>query len=153
MAEENKSYEYETQDGEKSGSVETKDRGLFNFLGKKEEEKPQEEVNAAEFKEKLKLSEHETKVEEEPKKEAEEEKKPSLFEKLHRSGSSSSSSDTSVPVEVVHTETPHETEEKKGFLEKIKQKLPGQNKKTEEVLPPPSTPESTPPPPSDVEYP
>lgn len=43
--------------------------------------------------------------------------------------------DTSVPVEVVHTETPHETEEKKGFLEKIKEKLPG-NKKADEVPPP-----------------
>ena len=44
--------------------------------------------------------------------------------------------DTRVPVEVVHTETPHETEEKKGFLEKIKEKLPG-NKKGDEVPPPP----------------
>lgn len=92
MAEENKSHEYETKVGEESGAVETKDRGLFDFLGKKEEEKPQEEVIGTEFEEKLHVSEPETKVEEEHKKKEEEEKKPTLFEKLHRSGSSSSSS-------------------------------------------------------------
>ena len=174
MAEENKSHEYETKVGEESGAVETKDRGLFDFLGKKEEEKPQEEVIATDFEEKLQVSEPETKVEEEHKKKEEEEKKPTLFEKLHRSGSSSSSSssdeeegddeekkkkkkekrslkekmkisgekgeekeheDTSVPVEVVHTETPHEPEDKKGFLDKIKEKLPG-HKKADEVPPP-----------------
>lgn len=174
MAEGNKSHEYETKVGEESGAVETKDRGLFDFLGKKEEEKPQEEVIATDFEEKLQVSEPETKVEEEHKKKEEEEKKPTLFEKLHRSGSSSSSSssdeeegddeekkkkkkekrslkekmkisgekgeekeheDTSVPVEVVHTETPHEPEDKKGFLDKIKEKLPG-HKKADEVPPP-----------------
>lgn len=49
---------------------EVKDRGLFDFAGKKDEEKVVEEL------EKVKI---------------EEEKKPSLLEKLHRSGSSSSS--------------------------------------------------------------
>lgn len=47
--------------------------------------------------------------------------------------------DTHVPVEVVHTEQPL-TEEKKGFLEKIKEKLPGHSKKPEEVPPPPPPP-------------
>lgn len=67
--------------------VETKDRGLFDFLGKKKEEKSQEEVLVAEFEEKVQVSEAEGKMEEPPK---EEEKKPSFSEKLPRSGSSSS---------------------------------------------------------------
>lgn len=69
--------------------VETKDRGLFDFLGKKEEEKhkkPQEEVIVTEF-EKVKVTEPEP----ETKECREEEKKPGLLEKLHRSSSSSSS--------------------------------------------------------------
>ncbi|XVF17134.1 hypothetical protein REPUB_Repub10bG0093100 [Reevesia pubescens] len=65
------------------GTVETKDRGLFDFMGKKEEEKSQEEVIATEFDEKDKI--------EEEHKEGEEKKKHSLLEKLHRSDSSSSS--------------------------------------------------------------
>lgn len=52
--------------------------------------------------------------------------------------------DTVVPVEVVEQETPH-SDEKKGFLDKIKEKLPGHHKKTEEVQSPP------PPPPPAVE--
>lgn len=54
---------------------EVKDRGLFDFIHKKEEEKPQEEVIASEL-EKVHVSEPEHKEE----------------EKLHRSNSSSSSS-------------------------------------------------------------
>lgn len=54
---------------------EVKDRGLFDFGGKKDEEKVVEEL------EKVKIEEGA----------CEEEKKPSLLEKLHRSGSSSSS--------------------------------------------------------------
>uniref|UniRef100_A0A5B7A250 Putative phosphoprotein ECPP44-like n=1 Tax=Davidia involucrata TaxID=16924 RepID=A0A5B7A250_DAVIN len=44
--------------------------------------------------------------------------------------------------EVVHAEamTQAPVEEKKGFLEKIKEKLPGQHKKTEEVYPTPTPP-------------
>ncbi|PON90421.1 Dehydrin [Trema orientale] len=188
MAEEiqNKSHEYEASSkvGDE-GSVESKDRGLFDFLGKKDEEKkPQEEVISTEFGEKVKVSEEEPKHKVE-----EEEKKPSLLEKLHRSDSSSSSSsdeeegegeekkkkkkekkglkekikekisgegkeeekkeehhhshaaDTSVPIEheVVHSSEPLHPEEKKGFLEKIKEKLPGgQHKKPEEAVPPPA---------------
>ncbi|XP_031254593.1 phosphoprotein ECPP44 [Pistacia vera] len=176
MAEEhhNKSHEFEsTVVGE--GAVETKDRGMFDFLGKKEEEKPQEEVIVTEFA-KVQVSEPEPKVEGPNEEEG---KKPGLLEKLHRSGSSSSSSssdeeegegeekkkkkkkekkglkekmaeekeeekyeDTVVPVEVVDQEPPH-PEEKKGFLNKIKDKLPGQHKKTDEVPPPPPPVEST----------
>ena len=90
MAEEhtNKAPECESNIGGE-GAVETKDRGLFNFFGKKEE-KPQEEVIATEF-EKVKIEE--TKVQEEQKKEGEE-KNHSLLEKLHRSDSSSSSVST-----------------------------------------------------------
>ena len=216
MAEEyNKSqeHEYERKTGdyeEGSGAGETKDRGLFDFLGKKAEAKPtsyqheekpasyqEEEVIVTEFDEKAKISDHHkapapdqytssySKVEEE---EDKEKKHENLLQKLHRSNSSSSSSsdeeedeekkkkrkekkglkdkieekisgddhkeegyrkeDTNVPVEKVYEEEHHHqapapvvhhheeptdypTEEKKGFLEKIKEKLPG-HKKTEE---------------------
>lgn len=56
--------------------------------------------------------------------------------------------DTSVPVEryeEVHVVTEAENpEEKKGFLNKIKDKLPGQHKKPEEVPPPPPSTEYAP---------
>lgn len=88
MAEENQN-KYET-----TSEVEIKDRGVFDFLGKKkEEEKPQDqEVIVTEF-EKVKVSDHEpeTKVEEKKEEEDGEKKKHSLLEKLHRSNSSSSS--------------------------------------------------------------
>lgn len=54
---------------------EVKDRGLFDFAGKKDEEEVAAKL------EKVKIEEGTY----------EEEKKPSLLEKLHRSGSSSSS--------------------------------------------------------------
>ncbi|KAK7321835.1 hypothetical protein VNO77_32820 [Canavalia gladiata] len=165
MAEEklNKSHEYDTTST--NTETEIKDRGVFDFLGKKkEEEKPQEEVLATNFDNKVKLSnEPETKLQEQ-----EGDKKHTLLEKLHRSNSSSSSSsdeeeegeggekkkkkkekkglkekiggddhkeqDTAVPVEKVEVDSEHpDTEEKKGFLDKIKEKLPGQHKKAEEV--------------------
>lgn len=215
MAEEHqKSNEY-------AEDVEVKDRGLFSFLGKKEEEKPQEEVMTAEF-EKVSVSEP-IKIEE-PKEE--EKKHTTLAEKLHRSNSSSSSSSdeeegedgekrkkkkglkekikekisgdkeeekfedsTDVPVEVYHKPTEHPPpayeeqvihhspvaqpirheeakpdhfehhpavekyeepsvppveppmpEEKKGFLDKIKDKLPGHKKTEDATLSPPTTP-------------
>lgn len=87
-----KSHEYEPSVGTE-GAVETKDRGMLDFLGKKEEEKPQhhdQEVIATEF-EKVHVSEPQPKVEEHRKVEKEEEKKPGLLDKLHRSTSSSSS--------------------------------------------------------------
>ena len=103
----NKSHEHEA--AKVGDEVEAKDRGLFDFLGKKEEEKPQEEAIATEF-EKVKVSEtepnhhhveehkhHEEEVkehkhhEEEVKEHKKEEEKSTLLEKLHRSGSSSSS--------------------------------------------------------------
>ncbi|TXG51958.1 hypothetical protein EZV62_021127 [Acer yangbiense] len=126
-------------------AVEYTDRGLFDFM-KKKEEKPQDQdlinTTAAEFDHKVQVSEqHKPPHVEEPKieepKVEEEEKKPGLFEKLHRSGSSSSSSE---PV-------PSTPEEKKGFMEKIKEKLPGQSKKAEEVSttsPPPPAEHATP---------
>lgn len=86
-----KSHEHQPSVGTE-GAVETKDRGMFDFLGKKEEEKPQhhdQEVIATEF-EKVHVSEPQSKVEEHRKLE-EEEKKPGLLDKLHRSNSSSSS--------------------------------------------------------------
>ncbi|KAE8704478.1 hypothetical protein F3Y22_tig00110450pilonHSYRG00264 [Hibiscus syriacus] len=62
--------------------VESKDRGLFDFMGKKEEEKPQEEVLVTEF-DKVKIEESK------PEKEGEDKKKHGLLKKLHRSDSSS----------------------------------------------------------------
>ncbi|KAF3446868.1 hypothetical protein FNV43_RR12048 [Rhamnella rubrinervis] len=180
MAEEhqNKSHEYEAKLGDEGQAVETQDRGMFDFLGKKKEEKPQEEVIVTEF-EKVQVSEPEhkefEKVQVSEPEHKDEEKKPGLLEKLHRSNSSSSSSsdeeddeekkkkkkekkglkekilgekeheDTTVPVEkyeeAVHTETEGgHPEDKKGFVDKIKEKLPGHHKKTEEVPPPPPPP-------------
>ncbi|KAJ6998970.1 hypothetical protein NC653_014957 [Populus alba x Populus x berolinensis] len=86
MAEENKSHEYVTK---RSGAVETKDRGLFDFLGKNEEEKPKEE------------SSDEEEGDDEEKKKKKEKKYPGEKGEDERSHE-----DTSVPVEVVHTETP-----------------------------------------------
>lgn len=86
--------EYENKKIEEEAGVEAKDRGLFDFLGKKEEEKPpvavheEEVVIVAEQFEKVEVSEPEPVA---PKVEEQEEKKPSLLEKLHRSDSSSSS--------------------------------------------------------------
>ncbi|KAE8704221.1 Phosphoprotein ECPP44 [Hibiscus syriacus] len=147
---------------DEQGAVESKDRGMFDFLGKKKEKaEPQHEAVATEF-DKVKIEE--TKAEKEHK---EGEKKPSLLEKLHRSDNSSSSSsdeeegeggekkkkkekkgltekikekiggekkegDTAVPVEKCDSET---TE--KGVMEKIKEKIPMQHKKDEEVKAPP----------------
>lgn len=84
MAEENQNKFYETSE---SSEVEVKDRGVFDFLGKKKEEKedqekkPHQEDQAivTEF-EKVKVSEPE-----------EEKKHSSLLDKLHRSDSTSSS--------------------------------------------------------------
>jgi len=183
MAEEqsySKSHENETTPyvEESSGAaVESTDRGLFDFIGKKHEEKPKEDQEdevkiAEEFDEKVQISDDQVvepaEYKAEEKKEAEEEQ-PGIFQKLHRSDSSSSSSsdeegddeekkkkkkekrslkekfkgedkqeekieDTNVTVEVIHTEEPHTEEQKKGFLEKIKEKLPGGQKKTPEEV-------------------
>ncbi|ESQ34754.1 hypothetical protein EUTSA_v10008313mg [Eutrema salsugineum] len=94
-------------------SAEVKDRGFFDFLGKKKEEvKPQETTTPleSEFEHKAQISEppafvakHEEEQETKENKPTlveqlhqkhveEEENKPSLFDKLHRSSSSSSSS-------------------------------------------------------------
>ncbi|KAL2484996.1 Dehydrin protein [Abeliophyllum distichum] len=111
------------------GDVEASDRGLFDFMGKKEEEKkPEEEVIVVEFEQKVQVCEEEEK------------KHESILKKLHRTSSSSSlgkveeggekkkkkskgkvseehrAEDISVPVQ--------KSEEKKEFLDKIKEKLP-----------------------------
>jgi hypothetical protein len=175
MAEEHTSTNVET---------EVQDRGVFDFLKKDEDKKPDHETLATEL-EKTRISDCEEKK-------VEEEKKPSLLEKLHRSDSSSSSSseeeveedgekirrkkkkglkekveekfsgekkeeevhviapteDTSIPIEkydapevvVAHDgEVPH-PEEKKTFIEKIKEKLPGGHKKPEESAAAPVAP-------------
>lgn len=91
MAEENKNHEYETKVGEQGSEVETKDRGLFDFMKKKEEEKKSQEQEgfSTDFNEKVKISEGEEKKHKEEHKE--EEKKGSLLEKFHREDSNSSS--------------------------------------------------------------
>lgn len=75
-------------------SVESSDRGLFGYGGKKEEEKYEETVIAAEFEEKVQVCEEEKK---EDYKE-EEKKHEGLLEKLHRSDSSSSSVSSSIHI-------------------------------------------------------
>lgn len=79
-----------TAKAEGNPAVEATGRGLFDFLGKKEEEKKkcEGEVIATEFEEKVQVSEEKKKVEP---KEEEKKKHESLAEKLHRSSSSSSS--------------------------------------------------------------
>ena len=137
---------------------EVKDRGLFDFLGKKEEVKPQETTTplASEVEHKAQITEEPAfvaKHEEEEHKptlleqlhqkhEEEEENKPSLLQKLHRSNSSSSSSSEEEGEDgvkrkkkkdkkkVTTTEGEVKTEEeKKGFMDKLKEKLPGHEKK------------------------
>ncbi|KAK8623251.1 hypothetical protein V6N13_118139 [Hibiscus sabdariffa] len=171
MAEEhtNKVAQFESNVGGDNEAVESKDRGMFDFLGKKEEEqpKPQQEAIATEF-EKVKIDESNSKAEDGHE---EGEKQHSLLEKLHRSDSSSSSSsdeeegeggekkkkkknkdkkekieekiggdkkaddsDTAVPVE-----KSDEQPEKKGFIDKIKEKLPGVSAPS-----PPPTPAAVP---------
>ncbi|XP_058785647.1 dehydrin ERD14-like [Vicia villosa] len=158
MAEENQN-KYEETTSATNPETEIKDRGVFDFIsGKKKDEEhkpPQDEAISHEFGHKVTLYEapSETKVEDEGEK-----KHSSLLEKLHRSDSSSSSSseeegedgqkrkkkkekkkkeDTSVPVEKVDVvEGTTGTEEKKGFLDKIKEKLPG-HKKTDDITTPP----------------
>lgn len=136
----NKSHEYETK-AEEGGPVETQDRGLFDFLGKKkEEEKPihqeQEEVIATEF-EKVKVSEAEPAYvdyskpaehgyhHEEHKEEEVEKKHETLSEKLRRSDSSSSSSSDEEGDDEEKRQKRKERKEKKGLTEKIKEKISG----------------------------
>lgn len=68
-------------------AVDSTDRGLFGFGGKKEEEKCEETVIAAEFEQKVQVCEEEEKKEEHK----EETKHEGLLEKLQRSNSSSCS--------------------------------------------------------------
>lgn len=128
---EGKAGEYEEGSGACAAECgEVKDRGLFDFLGKKEAEKPQEEVIVTEF-EKVKVSDHEAphphhhepesyKVEQE---EDKEKKHCSLLEKLHRSDSSSSSSSDEEGGE--GEEKKKKKKEKKGLKDKIQEKIPG----------------------------
>uniref|UniRef100_A0A803LIN1 Dehydrin n=1 Tax=Chenopodium quinoa TaxID=63459 RepID=A0A803LIN1_CHEQI len=125
--------------------VETTDRGMFDFMKKKDGDghKPSEADTVTSSMENVHVSEP-----------VEEKKHGGLVEKFHRSHSSSSSSEklgghkdehdheTNVPIEKIHVqdhvhsepsypapEHHHQEEEKKGgFLDKIKDKLPGQHK-------------------------
>ncbi|KAK0576876.1 hypothetical protein LWI29_024725 [Acer saccharum] len=139
------------------GAVEYTDRGLFDFM-KKKEEKPQDQdlinTTAAEFDHKVQVSEqHKPPHVEEPKieepKVEEEEKKPGLFEKLHRSGSSSSSS-SSDEEGGEGEEKKKKRKEKKGLKDKLKEKVSGEKKQEMDTSVPvevihqepvPSTPE------------
>lgn len=79
--------DYEQPKVDQSSAGEVQDRGLFDFLEKKEEEKKAEE-GLVEGVEKIHIEEH-GKVEEE--------KKEGLLEKLHHRSHSSSSSSVSWP--------------------------------------------------------
>jgi hypothetical protein len=134
---------------EQSSAPEVTDRGLFDFLGKKkdEETKPEGTTLESDFEHQVKISEPAPEV----KHEEEEEKKPSLLEKLHRSDSSSSSSSEEEgsdgekrkkkkkdkkKTDITTGEGEVKTdEEKKGFMEKLKEKLPGHGKKPEDGSP------------------
>ncbi|KAK1261560.1 Dehydrin COR410 [Acorus gramineus] len=121
MAEENQHHHRESE----ALSGEVKDRGMFDFMGKKkkEEEKKkfEEEVLVSEFEE-VKVEE----VEGEERK-----KKHGLLEKLHRSDSSSSSS--SDEEEGDQGEAKEKKKKKKGLKEKIKEKISsGKDKEKEE---------------------
>ncbi|KAL5713865.1 hypothetical protein ACHQM5_015902 [Ranunculus cassubicifolius] len=134
-------------------SDEHQDRGILDFLEKKEEEnKPEEELSVPDF-----CKDHVHKAEE-MKEEAEAEEKPTPVQKLDRSNSNSSSSSDEeegkpkqglkekIKDKVTGDKTEdHEAvavepaEEKKGFMEKIKAKLPGAHKE-EETTPVAPTP-------------
>ncbi|CAI9777934.1 unnamed protein product [Fraxinus pennsylvanica] len=106
--------------------VEATDRGLFDFIGKKgEEKKCEEEVIATQFEEKVQVSEPECKKEEKE----EEKKHEGLLQKLHRSSSSSSSSSDEEEVE----EGGEKKKKKKGLKEKIKGKISGDKKEEEKI--------------------
>ncbi|CAA7020125.1 unnamed protein product [Microthlaspi erraticum] len=129
-------------------AVEVKERGMFDFLKKKEEVKPQETTTTttttpleSEFAHKAQISEpapfvakHEVEAEKEhkptlleklhQKHEDEEENKPNLLEKLHRSNSSSSSS----------SEEEGEDGEKRKKNKVKKDKIIAEDKKTEEKM-------------------
>lgn len=84
-----------SDDAVTQSTVESTDRGLFDFM--KKDDHDESKVIASEFEEKVQVSEPEPKFED--CKVVEEEEKvaqPSLLEKLHRSGSSSSSVSTCI---------------------------------------------------------
>ena len=150
MAEETKNVVHEQEVPKvttEESSAEVTDRGLFDFLGKKKEETKPEETIDSEFEHKVHISEP---VVPEVKHEKEE-KNHSLLEKLHRSDSSSSSSseeegedgekrkkkkDKKKTATTAEGEVKTE-EEKKGFMDKLKEKLPGHGKKPEDASPAP----------------
>ncbi|CAF2377326.1 unnamed protein product [Brassica napus] len=139
---------------------EVKDRGLFDFLGKKEEVKPQETTTLeSEFEHKAQVSEppafvakHEEEEERDKPtlleklhhkhEEEEEENKPSLLQKLHRSNSSSSSSDEEgedgekrkKEKKKIAEEDEKTKEDRKGVMEQIREKFP-HGTKTEDDTP------------------
>ncbi|KAK8512598.1 hypothetical protein V6N13_082864 [Hibiscus sabdariffa] len=133
MAEEhtNKVAEFESNVGGDHGAVESKDRGMFDFLGKKEEEqpKPQQEAIATEF-ENFKIEE--SKAEDGYR---EGEKKNSLLEKLHRSHSSSSSSSDEEEGESGEKKKKKKNKDKKGLKEKIEEKIGGDKKADDTAVP------------------
>ncbi|CAE5958053.1 unnamed protein product [Arabidopsis arenosa] len=148
--------EYKNNVPEESSTTapEVKERGMFDFLKKKEEVKPQETTTlASEFEHKTQISEPKPSVakhedeelkEHKPtlleklhqKHEEEEENKPSLLDKLHRSNSSSSSSSDEEGEDgekrkkkkekkkIVEGDVKTEEEENQGVMDKIKEKFP-----------------------------
>ncbi|KAF9600476.1 hypothetical protein IFM89_009391 [Coptis chinensis] len=125
---------------------EHQDHKLLDFLDKKEEEKPQDEMSVPEF-----VETHVAKVEENKE---EEESKPGFKETLPRSTNSSGpiSDEENAEGEKSLTEkikekvtgdkeaVPHleETEDNKNFMEKIKEKMPGKKADAAPVEYPPT---------------
>ncbi|XP_071733065.1 dehydrin COR410-like [Rutidosis leptorrhynchoides] len=150
--------------------VEQSDRGLFDFMGKKKEENKCDETTiSSEFEEKVQVNEPEHKeslleklhrdgsssssssdeeCEDGEKKKKKKPLKDTIKEKIEEHKEKKEEKieeDTCVPVEkyevAVPPSTTPEPEEKKGFMDKIKEKLPGGHKKVEEqqqVAPPPT---------------
>ncbi|MGD7309681.1 hypothetical protein, partial [Ralstonia pseudosolanacearum] len=106
--------------------TEIKDRGLFDFLGKKEEEKPQEEVISTKL-DQVHISESEDKKEDE-----EEKKHTSLLEKMQQHDGSSSSSSSSEE-EVEEGGEKIRRKKKKGLKEKIQEKISGEKEEDKKV--------------------
>ncbi|KAL7589867.1 dehydrin ERD14 [Lactuca sativa] len=148
-------------------TVEKSDRGLFDMFGKKDEEKKCEEAAiSSEFEQKVQVShpEPEEKKEslleklhrsdsssssssdEECDENGEKKKKKKPLKEKIKEKLTKQEDETTVPIEKYDVAPlqhgPPEPEEKKGFMEKIKEKLPGGHKKEEELAatPPPPPP-------------
>lgn len=97
--------------------AEVKDRGLFDFLGKKEEAKPQETPLESEFEHKTQISEPAPFVAE-PQDEEVKEKKHTLLEELHKKTEEDEENKPSL-LEKLHQKHEEEEENKPSLISKL----------------------------------